>query len=287
MNDLQLKCFLCVAELRSFSKAVNTLYISQPTLSAHIKNIESSLGVTLFNRASNPIELTEAGGIYYVFFSNYRRELDRLLSIYSDTDSGYKGSLKLGILSGFVFPPELKKKIFAFQSKYPDIDFIIENCNPYELVSRLMNGSLDICLNLTDFSMEEPGIITQKLLDVPKCLVYSAKLVRPSYSEPKVEDFKNNLFFCVGDSANQSKQLIIKYCSVYGFYPVTKVLSNIESVMTNVYFGNGVTITDEFTQFSESPLIKKIRLYPGHSLGLSWVGSNNNPSMILFNNFIT
>ena len=49
---------------KSFTKAANKLFISQPALSAAIKKIEKNIGHELFDRSSNPIKLTEAGEIY-------------------------------------------------------------------------------------------------------------------------------------------------------------------------------------------------------------------------------
>ena len=49
---------------KSFSKAAQNLYISQPSLSARIKKIEEEIGVPLFDRSTSPLQLTEAGRIY-------------------------------------------------------------------------------------------------------------------------------------------------------------------------------------------------------------------------------
>ena len=49
---------------RSFTKAAQNLYISQPSLSARIRKIEESIGVPLFDRSTSPLQLTEAGKVY-------------------------------------------------------------------------------------------------------------------------------------------------------------------------------------------------------------------------------
>ena len=49
---------------KSFSKAAQNLYISQPSLSARIKKIEDTLGVPLFDRSTTPLRLTESGEVY-------------------------------------------------------------------------------------------------------------------------------------------------------------------------------------------------------------------------------
>lgn len=49
---------------KSFSNAAKSLFVSQPSLSNIVKKVEDDLGVVLFDRKSNPIQLTEAGKIY-------------------------------------------------------------------------------------------------------------------------------------------------------------------------------------------------------------------------------
>ena len=59
------KKYVCeVYRERSFSKAAQNLYISQPSLSARIKKVEEQIGVPLFDRSTSPLQLTEAGRIY-------------------------------------------------------------------------------------------------------------------------------------------------------------------------------------------------------------------------------
>ncbi len=60
MDIRQLQYFMEVARLQSFTKAAETLYITQPTISKTIRNIEEELGVTLFDRSGKKVVLTDA-----------------------------------------------------------------------------------------------------------------------------------------------------------------------------------------------------------------------------------
>ena len=64
MNSKKLKYIITIAELKSISKAANELFISQPSLSSILSNLEKELGVTLFNRSTSPLSLTYAGEKY-------------------------------------------------------------------------------------------------------------------------------------------------------------------------------------------------------------------------------
>ena len=103
-----------------------------------------------------------------------------------------------------------------------------------------------------------------------------------------MEDLTNQTFFAVGeDSGNQILEFMINYCSEYNFYPRICTMPNIESVMSNVAFGNGVTIIDDMTQFNPTEDIKKIELQPGHVLSLAWHNVYISPEVTLLRSFLS
>ncbi len=59
--------FLTLSELKNFNSASERLFLSQPTLSRHIKELEEELGVTLFSRSTRRVELTECGEYFLPF----------------------------------------------------------------------------------------------------------------------------------------------------------------------------------------------------------------------------
>lgn len=65
MTSQQLQCFVCVADKLNFTKASEILYISTPTVTHHIKNLEEELNTVLFIRTSRMVKLTEAGTMFY------------------------------------------------------------------------------------------------------------------------------------------------------------------------------------------------------------------------------
>jgi DNA-binding transcriptional LysR family regulator len=61
----QLEIFCAVAELKSFSRAAEALFVSQPTVTSHISALEKRLGVKLFDRTTRKVTLTPAGKLLY------------------------------------------------------------------------------------------------------------------------------------------------------------------------------------------------------------------------------
>lgn len=140
-----------VYKTQSFSKAASNLYISQPSLSATIKKIENRLGSPLFDRSSNPIQLTDCGQKYIHYierildmeceFENYLNNLDELRS----------GHLTIGgsnLFSSYILPPLLSK----FMAKYPAIDVKLVEANTKSLEKQLCSGTLDFVIDNYSFS---------------------------------------------------------------------------------------------------------------------------------------
>ena len=80
MNRNQLKYFVAAAEHRSFTKAAEQMYISQPTLSRHIADLENTLNVELFERTTRKVSLTAAGVLFLNEAKQIIKRYDALMS---------------------------------------------------------------------------------------------------------------------------------------------------------------------------------------------------------------
>ncbi len=145
MNFKKLKYIITIAEHKSISKAACELFISQPSLSSILSNLEKDLGISLFDRSTNPISLTYAGEKYVEtakkilsLESNLRKEL-------MDISDMKKGKITIGIPSvrgTHVLPLILPK----FKEEYPGIDIhVIEGDSNY-LEECLLSGKVDLVL---------------------------------------------------------------------------------------------------------------------------------------------
>lgn len=279
MNTLQIRYFLSIAEYRSFSKASIANYVSQPTLSKHIKNLESELQTQLFDRTKTPIELTPMGEVYHQLFSHFMSDLSRIKSSTRKMNETYEGLFKIGILTGFNLPVLITEKFTRFQEAFPKTELVFENHNVKDILAKLRNGDLDVCLILADFVSMLNKVEYEVLFDVPKYLIYSEKILLNATTHPtSITDFKDEIFFCLGEEhSDPTRKLILEYCKYYGLYPTIKSIPNMESVMSNVSFGKGVTILDGLTQYSTAPYIKKMEMKPCHKLCLAWLSENGNP----------
>ena len=134
-----------VYQEKSFSKAAQKLYVSQPWLSATVKKLEQELNTPIFNRNTSPISLTEAGE-YYI------HQVERLLEIQQETKeyflamSATSGThLRIGSSTFFctyVLPALLQE----FHELYPQITLSFIERRTSELFEGLKSGELDLIL---------------------------------------------------------------------------------------------------------------------------------------------
>ena len=134
-----------VAALLSFSKASETLFISQPAISKHIKALESYYKATLFERKGNAIHLSAGGTLLYNRLKEAKKiqnQLEFELSTLKDQFKA-KGQLKLGAsttVALYIIP----KILSAFHQKYPEVKISLLNRNTDTIIKALIDKDIDI-----------------------------------------------------------------------------------------------------------------------------------------------
>lgn len=124
MDIHHLKIFVSVYKNRSFTKASEELHISQPTISEHVKNLESSLDCKLFDRLGRSIMPTAEGDVLYPKALQLLDDLDLIQEEITAAGTGIKGKLVIGastIPGTYILP----RVAFSFKKQYPDIAFEI------------------------------------------------------------------------------------------------------------------------------------------------------------------
>lgn len=137
--------FYEVARQKSFSKASQALYISQPAISKHIKSLEEYYRTRLFERRGIAIELTQAGKFLFDRLTEVKRIQEQTefeISSIKDVLQA-KGDLKLGA-STTVALYILPKVLSAFNLHYPKINISLLNRNAEIVMEALLNKDIDL-----------------------------------------------------------------------------------------------------------------------------------------------
>ena len=169
MNIRQLEIFLAVCETASVSETARHLYLSQPAISKTIRELESDIGILLFDRINRKLHLNEAG-------KTFRIKADQLIKDFIDLKnfdqySSEKIPLRLGI-SLTIAMNSLPYAVEQFKMKYPETPLKIYSENVQQVQQRLLNGEIDIAF-IEGFESNQ-GFSTEILSEYPLFLVCSA-----------------------------------------------------------------------------------------------------------------
>jgi LysR family cyn operon transcriptional activator len=148
MSPRSLRYLLAVAEHKSFTRAADVLYVSQPTLSQQIKQLEESLRVQLLDRTGRTVRLTDAGEIYVQHARRALRELDAGQRAVLDLQDLSRGSLRVAMtpITDYLATPLLE----AFAERYPGIELhVLEMCQE-QIEVALASGQVDVGIAFTD-----------------------------------------------------------------------------------------------------------------------------------------
>ena len=179
------KIFLYLYEERSISKTASKLYVSQPAISYSLKELENSLGYTLFTRNSKGIEPTlEAKELY-----NY---ISTAFNILNDAEEHVKnlnnlniGNIRIGVPS-HIGVLSLTEYIENFKKEYPNVKFSIISKSMSEMIEMLETRKLDIIIGTLPINSEKK-LTKISLEEVSNCFVYNKKLL-PDIHIKKIED---------------------------------------------------------------------------------------------------
>lgn len=134
---------LALAELKSFSKAAEKCYISQPALTRYIKNLEEELGLKLVDRSSSPVQLTYAGERYVAGLRKIGKIKEELDQEMADIAKRKRDRLLIGMHSTRCYS-WLPRILPAYQAAFPNIEVKLVEGNTDELVPKLKAGTIDV-----------------------------------------------------------------------------------------------------------------------------------------------
>lgn len=143
MINLELyRIFYVVAVNQNITKASEELNISQPAITKHIKNLEDSLGVILFNRTRKGVVLTPIGQKIFLEIKNALTILDNVENEIKNFKDNNCGTIRIGISTTLV--RVLMDYINDFYKKYPNVKIEINTDTTRDNIRLLQNGLLDL-----------------------------------------------------------------------------------------------------------------------------------------------
>lgn len=154
MDQNQLRAFLKVAELRSFTQAADALYFSQPAVTQQIQALEREVGERLFERQGRRVTLTPAGEAFYPFVSRALALLEEGQAAVGEVHAGVTGRVTLAAgptTTIFTLPPVLA----AFRQACPRVQLLVQTGTSREVTERVADGRADVGIVTTVYERKE------------------------------------------------------------------------------------------------------------------------------------
>ena len=174
MDLWQLNVFCKVVEQKSFSKAGNAVHLSQPTVSSHIKDLETHFDCNLIDRLGKEANPTKAGQLLYRYAKKLLALREEAEIAMSEFHGKLKGRLMIGgstIPSGFILPP----LIGAFSKEYPDVTLTLIVGDTEHVAGEILSGELELGI--------VGARVDQKKIQQEKFIGDEMKLVVPASHE--------------------------------------------------------------------------------------------------------
>lgn len=143
MDVRQLKYFIAVANARNFTRASEELHIAQPPLSRQIQLLEEELGVKLLLRTSRPLQLTEAGRMFYEQALQIINRMDQLKTTMQQTGLNQRQTLSIGFVASTLYGglPILVRKL---RQHYSNLDIQLVELTSMQQLDALKSGRIDV-----------------------------------------------------------------------------------------------------------------------------------------------
>ncbi|WP_214629842.1 LysR family transcriptional regulator [Paenibacillus agaridevorans] len=243
MELRQLNYVIQIASEKNFSRAADKLHIAQPSLSQQLSKLEQELGLLLFRRTTNSVELTQAGQVFVEKSQSILDAVEQLKQEMDDMAQMRRGRLVVGTLpitGSHVLPLVLP----VFGALYPQIEVVLVEETTARLEQLTASGGTDISLlslPLIDNSLSwEPYLEEEICLAIPQ----QHPLAKRG-GEVDIADLKQEPF--IGLKRGQGfRQITVELCEVSGFTPrIVFESSNIETVQSLVAGGMGIAFVPQ------------------------------------------
>ena len=273
MADRRLQVFYTVARLLSFTKAAETLHMTQPAVTFQVRQLEDHFDTRLFDRTHNRVTLTEAGRTAYEY-------AEKIFSLYAEMENTVKeltgdvsGALTIGAsttIAEYMLPALLR----GFTMQFPDINLKLKVSNTEGIVSMVENSIIDLGV--------VEGPVANKNLLVEVCridqLVVVASPDHPLAERESIsmEGIMSYPFIC-REEGSGTRDVIMDYMLALGLdrnnLNVWLELGSPESIKGAVEAGMGISIVSIATLEKELKLgsLAAVKLDPPMERAFSFV----------------
>ncbi|OPK10306.1 LysR substrate-binding domain-containing protein [Pseudomonas sp. VI4.1] len=248
MEMRHIETFLAVSEELSFTRAARRLHLSQPPLSLRIKELESELQVTLFERSTRSVALTPAGKVFLDKLNEAMKMLAGAVEASRQVERGIVGKLRIGY-TGLATDLVLPRLIREFRDRHPAIGLDMLGPSPTGMMElALLNKEIDVALCF--LPMRHAELESRTLITIELAVALPDRHPLAELTRVPVERLADEAF--IAFPANEGfhlREATDAECFRAGFRArVVKESTASQTLLCHVAAGNGVAIMPFETQ---------------------------------------
>ena len=191
MDFKQLETFITIVKTKSFTKAAEILYITQPSVTNHIQALETELNTSLFVRTRRSVTLTQAGNIVYKHALNIMASYEEIINDLDIYSQNIKGTLNICVSSvpRKIILPNLIEK---FTRDFSDVTFNISNEDSRTVIDSILVGETDF--GIVGLKISNPKLVYTQIMDDHIVYVVNKNSYPDlnNYSSIKLDDLKKD-----------------------------------------------------------------------------------------------
>lgn len=261
MELYQLRYFLAVAETGNFTRAAGRAFVSQPSLSQQILNLEAELGQKLFHRLGRKAVLTDAGHKLLESSRRILADVDQTLQeLKESTGLGPKVSVgAIPSVAPFLFPAILA------HCRASQIPLLIQTREDFRrpLAEAVLEGELDWAVISVPFN--EPRLQFDKLYSEPLWVAMSANHRLAQAEHVTFESLRDETFILMGEASTLALQ-IQRFCGDHDFEPrIGHRCGQLATAKTLAAMGLGITVLPRSARSATDPAGLVFRKFSGPS----------------------
>lgn len=251
MELRQLRYFIEVAKREHVSEAADALHVAQSAISRQIANLESELGVELFEREGRNVKLTPIGKLFLTHAEVAMKAIEYAKQQIDEHLDPERGIIKIG------FPTSLASQLLpnvisAFKTKYPNVAFHLRQGSYKFLIDAVKNREIDLAflgpVPINDYEIEGHILFTENisaLLPINHPLANQKSL--------RLGDLRNDSFVLFPKGYILQK-IAVDACKQAGFMPnISSEGEDLDAIKGLVSAGMGVTLLPESTFYETTP----------------------------------
>lgn len=225
MTIRQLRYFLRIIELKSFSKAAAYLHVAQPALGLQIRKLEDELGVKLLNRHSRGITPTEAGLLLREHANIILRQIERAKLSLTDLSGPPRGKIAVGVTPtlNLILAAQLVERCIR---DYPSVSLSIVGGMSEDLMKWIESDRLDLAFSYNPSAVQ--GLVCEPLLIEDLCLISPASANVGGNDSPASLDEVANLPLILPSRSSGMRSLVEEAANERGIK--INILLEIDSV---------------------------------------------------------